>query len=53
MVVLIKIAKKYNINYKENVAEIPAIMLKEEIPIDTERLKFPFSDEAVELFGVQ
>lgn len=53
LVALIKIAKKHGISYEQNVAEIPAIMLKEEITIDTERLKLPFSDEAFELLRVQ
>lgn len=53
LIALIKIAKKYGMSYKENVAEIPAIMLKKEICINTEQLKLPFSDEALKLFRVQ
>lgn len=46
VIALIRIAKKYGISYRENVAEIPTILLNDKITIQTEQLKLPFSDEA-------
>lgn len=42
---LIRIAKKYGLNYQNNVAEIPSILLNEKITIQPECLKLPFSDK--------
>ncbi len=48
-IALIKIAKRRGISYRGNVAEIPEILLDDNIIIQAERLKLPFSDKISEL----
>lgn len=52
LVALIKIAKKYGIDYNESLAEIPCMMIDRKNTIQREHLKLPFADEASKRFDV-